>query len=225
MWQRVPKETTPQPSSGQYPDWKDLIAKEASYRCAYCGLHESVMGGRRAYHIDHYKPRSRPEFASLEHVFSNLFYACPICNGFKGDDWPGDSQPDHSAIAYPDPSMVDYRNLFDIDLARGTVSGRYVAAKYVQTRLYLNRPQLLAERRLWHFDQQLDALVTWLQEAIPEVASAPEPEEIFPTLVALNQLLVELIALQRRVRGAVPYESAEVRRPRTRRSQHGRKQQ
>jgi hypothetical protein len=45
-----------------------------------------------AFGVDHYRPKSRPEFTSLATVYENLFYACNCCNSRKGKHWPTDEQ-------------------------------------------------------------------------------------------------------------------------------------
>lgn len=145
-WKLIIKDPKKQPISGDYKQWKEQIAEECYYRCVYCSIHESPWGGIDHYHIDHYRPKSRKEFEHLTNDICNLFYACPICNRFKKDDWPGEPI-DLDSVCYPDPSKTDYSTLFDLNENNCTISGNYKSAVYVIERLYLNRPQLIYERR------------------------------------------------------------------------------
>jgi 5-methylcytosine-specific restriction endonuclease McrA len=121
-WKRIPKENSPQPSTGKYSDWKHQLAEEGFHQCVYCALHDATFGERN-FHVEHYKPKSIYRFKHLEHVFSNLFYACPVCNVFKGDSWPGAPRKDHSVEAYPDPAKCDYSKLFEDAQYSGQIKG------------------------------------------------------------------------------------------------------
>ncbi len=146
-WKRIPKEKSTQPATGTYHDWKPLLAEEGFHQCVYCSISESSFGGIRNFHVEHYKPKGDSRFSHLENVFSNLFYACSICNSFKSDDWPCDPDSDLNVSCYPDPSAVDYSHIFTIENFTGLIDGVNVAAKYILNKLYLNRPQLIINRR------------------------------------------------------------------------------
>jgi hypothetical protein len=145
-WKKIEKDKQKQPSSGTYSDWKEQIAEECFYQCIYCSIHEAQFGGIDHYHIEHYKPKSIERFKGLENDIMNLFYACPICNRFKSNDWPNDAE-DLNLICYPDPSKINYTDLFEVDYNNFKVEGRYLSTRYMTIRLYLNRPQLIYERR------------------------------------------------------------------------------
>jgi hypothetical protein len=130
---------------------KESLQKEGEYQCVYCALKDNVLGGIDHYHVEHYRPVKH--FSHLEHDYQNLFYSCPICNRFKGPDWPAEPDSSHSIPSYPNPSEVDYNDLFNIDIEAGLIEGIYVASKYVEKRLYLNRPHLLLERRRSHLNK------------------------------------------------------------------------
>lgn len=144
-WKLIQKDVARKPQKGTYQDWKQQIAEEGYNQCVYCAIHESAMGGIRNFHVEHYHPKSL--FKEEENDYLNLFYACPICNTFKSNDWPGEPDKDNSVAAYPNPSQVDYSTLFDIDVSRGLIKGKNVAATYIQEKLFLNRPQLIILRR------------------------------------------------------------------------------
>lgn len=147
-WKIIKKNPANQPKKGTYRDWKPLIAEEGFNQCVYCAIPENSMGGIRNFHVEHYRPKSI--FVDQENDYCNLFYACPICNSFKSNDWPCNPPEDNSKASYPNPSEVDYNLLFDLDSQKGLIYGKNIAAKYVQEKMYLNRPQLRIERRLQH---------------------------------------------------------------------------
>jgi len=147
-WKKIEKAPGKKPPTGTYSDWKPLLAEEGFNQCVYCAIPESLLGGIRNFHVEHYRPKSK--FSNLENDYSNLFYACPICNTFKSNDWPSEPVEDHSVASYPNPSEVDYNTLFESDTQKGLIKGKNVAAKYIQEKMFLNRPQLITERRV-HF--------------------------------------------------------------------------
>jgi len=145
-WYLIIKDKSKQPETGIYSDWKEQIAEECFYQCIYCSIHEVQFGGIDHYHIEHYKPKSLDKFKELENDIMNLFYSCPICNRFKSNDWPNDAD-DLETVSYPDPSEYNYNNLFEIDEDNYKVIGKHISTSYMTERLYLNRPQLIYERR------------------------------------------------------------------------------
>lgn len=113
MWKRIPKEVAIQPLQGIYSDWKPALSVEGYHQCVYCFVSETYFGGIRNFHVEHYRPKTK--FIPLTNVYSNLFYVCSICNSFKSDDWPNEPDTDYTKPFYPDPSIVDYCELFDIE--------------------------------------------------------------------------------------------------------------
>jgi hypothetical protein len=208
-WKRVAFDRV-QPAKGKYSDWKTGIANDCFQQCVYCAISESAYGGIDNFHIDHLKPRSR--FEDLEHIITNLFLACAICNRFKSDDWPGEHSADHSQPSYPDPSGYDYNDLFTIDLNTYAVSGQFPATTYLTEKLYLNRPQLLIERRSSFLNERLIKLeesMRGLLELLTDV-DLPETNELLKRLLAG---MVQLLQLKREADTARPYEREDVRRP------------
>lgn len=143
-WRRIPKEKSKQPTSGSYKDWKELLAKEGFNQCVYCSIHEARFGGIRNFHVEHFRPKSK--FKGLTNDINNLFYACAICNVFKSNDWhENDDELNFDRIFYPDPSKVDYKDLFKVG-DNGFLKGNYLASKFLVEKLALNRPQLILDR-------------------------------------------------------------------------------
>lgn len=207
-WRRILKEKSVQPDHGVYSDWKEIIAEEGFHQCVYCAVPEPVLGGIRNFHVEHYKPKSK--FDSLRNDIKNLFYACPICNTFKSNDWPADPLADHSIASYPDPSTVDYSDLFDIDMRTGQVSGRYVASRYVLEKLYLNRPQLIMERRVQGLLDRVSELGIEVNNLCCEVNLESDQAKFYKELAELNYKFYELAKALR----VVPaYRECDIQRP------------
>jgi len=72
---------------GNYKNYKEDLRNDFYKRCGYCDDLDYYYGGRRIYHIDHFKPHSIARFTSLKHTYSNLVYSCPFCNIAKSNKW------------------------------------------------------------------------------------------------------------------------------------------
>lgn len=203
-WKLIAKDKANQPVKGTYTDWKEQIAKECFFQCIYCSINEAQFGGIDHYHIEHYKPKSIERFKDLKNDICNLFYCCPICNRFKSNDWPNDAD-DLDIICYPDPSEYNYSELFEISDDDYKVNGKYVSTRYMTERLYLNRPQLLFERRETVLQQRAEN-VTKAIEALQEIIDAQE------LLKESNKGIMELLKTTQKRNNIRPYKLAEIRK-------------
>jgi hypothetical protein len=207
-WKLVCKDKTKQPKTGTYSDWKELIAEECFYQCVYCSIHEAQFGGIDHYHIDHFRPKSREEFKELENSILNLFYACPICNRFKSNDWPG--EPNEEQPCYLDPSEVNYSDLFSVE---GTflLKGKNVAARYIIERLFLNRAQLVMERREINYRAQTSKLIDEIGALIAQLDEGDKEFIIF-TLKRIDSIKNKLLGLDDYRRRIRPYKLDQIRK-------------
>ncbi|HVY06512.1 MAG TPA: HNH endonuclease [Burkholderiales bacterium] len=175
-WRRVEKERSRHPSRGTYLDWKPELAEEGFHQCVYCAIAEASFGGIRNFHVEHYRPKSR--FPALRNSYPNLFFACAICNTFKGDDWPREPNDDHSVCAYPDPSRYSYAEQINVDTSTFCLVAKTTSAKYLVERLYLNRPQLIIERRLQYALDSIRGFRNFFQSALPRLKDQTDTELI-----------------------------------------------
>ena len=194
------------------PAVKEHLRQEGGLRCVYCAVNENKLGGVRMFHVEHYKPKSLPEFMALEHKLSNLFYVCPICNSFKSNTWPAEPSATFDNASYPDPSSTDYSTIFEVRV-NGEVAGLNTSSTYMVTQLYFNRPQLILERRQFALDEELTQLKT-AQGAITnalQTDSDAQARLYVSRFLDLNQRLVDqFLELQ----NAPLYEPNDVRRQR-----------
>lgn len=196
-WFLVDKSKTNQPP-GNYRQWKPILRVEGRYQCVYCSIGEGAFGGFRNFHVEHYRPKKY--FPDLEDVIANLFYACGICNSFKGSDWPGEPREDNEVAAYPDPSKVNLATIFSVD-GSGLVQSNCISGRYVIERLFLNRPQLLIQRRI-------DAVIDELGQMREELGSLIG--ESMPGAVGV--VILEMTEMLERLRSIPPYEPNDVAR-------------
>jgi hypothetical protein len=73
----------PDPGPFSYPQaYKTFLRREFRSKCVYCRVPDGLKG-YEGFGVDHYLPASR--FPGLVLVWSNLFYACNVCNTWKSD--------------------------------------------------------------------------------------------------------------------------------------------
>ncbi len=209
-WKKIKKENSMQPSSGIYSDWKELIASECFHRCIYCSIHESSFGGIRNFHVEHYRPKSI--FKDLINNIKNLYYACCICNCFKGNDWPNEPCDNFSNISYPDPSKVDYSNIFRVNI-NGMVDGLFVTSIYLVEKLYINRPQLIVLRRKELLTTKLLDILTYFQRMIPKLTYGNDAVKD-KYLSRYSTIITDIFVLKEKLNGFRPYEQSDIRRKR-----------
>jgi hypothetical protein len=206
QWYLILKNTEKQPDKGTYSDWKPIVAEECFYQCVYCAIHESQFGGIVNYHIDHFRPKSL--FAALINDLANLYYACPICNRFKSDDWP--DEPSLDKVSYPEPCKVDYNTLFEFD-DKYSLIGLFTASKYLIHRLYLNRAQLIFERRETAMRKKVGQLITEIQAMIGQLADA-DLKDAYATLSKIDSVKNNLIGLDEVRRKVRPYVTGDIKK-------------
>ena len=204
-WKLINKDARNQPTHGTYSDWKEQIASECYNQCVYCSIHEAQFGGIDHYHIDHFKPKSKfPEHIEDIH---NLFYACPICNRFKSDDWP--AEPDLNATSYIDPSKINYKDLFEVSDTYEIV-GKYVASKYIAIRLYLNRAQLIFERRESFKRNQVKELQNSINDLLSQISQIDT--DLALIILETTKVYGNLLALEQLKREIRPYKTIDIRK-------------
>ncbi len=163
------------------------------------------MGGLRIFHVEHFRPKSR--FPELINDIRNLFYACPICNSYKGNDWP--AEPDQDLVCYPDPSITEYGSLFDIDLYSGSISGNCVASRYLVERIALNRNQLVMERRLHSLIRKAKELRNLISRMLEHLTC----EDRLNFYKQFNDLLNSMHNHRDKLYSLTPYDPEDVKRP------------
>lgn len=205
-WYLITKDATKQPSEGIYSDWKQQIAEECFFQCVYCAIHESQFGGTVNYHIDHFRPFSK--FNDLKNDITNLFYCCPICNRFKSNDWPG--EPDLNSVSYPNPCCTDYNDLFKIDKTYN-LKGLYVSANYIIQRLFLNRAQLIFERRENMLRSRCNVLISEIKSLIEGLANT-DLQLAFEILSNIDGIKNNLLGLEDYRKKIRPYKATDIRK-------------
>jgi uncharacterized protein (TIGR02646 family) len=134
------------PPQKKYQDYKPYLRRDFRTRCAYCLVHEAHYGGLRNYHVDHFRPKKL--FPKLTLEYGNLYYACGLCNTFKGDVWPSQEQQ-NAGFGFTDPCQEDpYETHFLVNEQDGSLRALTNAGRYTLEHLRLDRRQLRKYRRM-----------------------------------------------------------------------------
>jgi uncharacterized protein (TIGR02646 family) len=62
--------------------YKPHLRREFRRKCVYCRISDGLKGNE-GFGVDHYQPKSK--FPQLAAAWPNLFYACNVCNAWKGE--------------------------------------------------------------------------------------------------------------------------------------------
>jgi uncharacterized protein (TIGR02646 family) len=127
-------------------------------RCAYCLTPDDRLGGEEGMTVDHFRPIAVGRYPHLRLAWSNLYYACSICNSRYKIDHP---RPDEEAEGkrFVDPCEEDPDDHFRLVCDTNTdepcrVRPLSAIAEYTVWRLKLNcRKQLRDFWRSIHHDE------------------------------------------------------------------------
>jgi hypothetical protein len=112
-----------------------------------------MLGGIRAYQIDHFAPKKT--FPARATSYANLIYCCAFCNRSKWDTWVGDDPdvPNDGTHGFEDPCSAAYETHLD-----RADDGRFIASTSVGA--YMIRELklgLLRHQHIWQ-SQELKKL-------------------------------------------------------------------
>ncbi len=214
MWKRIPKEVSIAPNSGMYSDWKPDLSVEGYHQCVYCFIGEPHFGGIRNFHVEHYRPKKK--FVDLTNDYKNLFYACSICNTFKSEDWPNEPNTDYDIAFYPNPSLVDYGEIFQINTTTFYVEGKNFTAKYLVNKLFLNRRQLVVYRKVNFADNkyklEIERVKKIKETLFQKISATDNIQECVDYLRKYELILNNLEETYRKKDSTMPYTRADITR-------------
>ena len=140
------RRTPPPPKETSYPKYRPHVRDDFQECCAYCLLHERLAGGEENYELDHFRPKSNPDFRAEADDYYNLYYSCHVCNRTKWSRWPSQEQLSSGF------RFVDYCSEVFSEHFEESDDGEWVpltpAGQYTSERLRLNRGHLKTIRYL-----------------------------------------------------------------------------
>ena len=180
----VRKQKPPVPTD--YRKYKPYLRLDFGSRCAYCHIPEVRYGSPGNYSVDHFRPKSRPEFQRFRCLYANLFYACMDCNRIKGNTWPT-RQLQNLGFRFLNPCRDNMANHWTVD-ETGLMIPKTLPAEYMIARLNLNR-RLLCE---WRRDKS--DLAARIQDLSQSIALTGNDRDLKNALTrVLNRLSKQLL--------------------------------
>jgi hypothetical protein len=124
----------------RYGSFKKYLRIEFEQKCIYCRRPDSVHpNDHKSFAVEHYRPKDR--FEDLTCDYHNLFYACSMCNSYKGEYWPqSDDEP-----FFPNPCdhvMMDHVRFVDC-----MVEAKSKHGAFMRDALRLNDETLVSWRK------------------------------------------------------------------------------
>jgi uncharacterized protein (TIGR02646 family) len=129
----------------RHPAIKRALVSMFHGKCAYC---ESKILHVDYGHIEHFRPKSKPEFRSLAFEWSNLLLSCGVCNGaiYKGVRFPEADEGGPLINPCEDFPEAHFEFVFDLRARLASVVGTTARGKTTEALLGLNRQDLRAYR-------------------------------------------------------------------------------
>ena len=145
----------PPPSENNYMKYRAKIREDFHECCAYCLMHEIFARGEENFELDHFRPRSKPEFSDLIHEYTNIYYACHGCNHRKWSHWPSEELQAQGSRFIDTCSEIFSEHFVDEDGYWKPISQ---AAEYTEQKIRLNSRHNIQIRQmvselLSHFDK------------------------------------------------------------------------
>lgn len=134
------------PEESDYTKYRPFVREDFRECCAYCLLHEVLAGGADNFELDHFRPRSLPEFANRVNDFYNIYYSCHVCNHTKGRRWPSEELTS-LGYRFVDLCVEDFSQHFHEEVD-GFWTPLTRPGEYTSNRLRLNRKHLVELRSL-----------------------------------------------------------------------------
>ena len=142
---RIHRQESPPAMRGRtgYRNAEPYLRRDFNYRCAYCGVHEQLKGGPKAFCIDHFKPRSK---GGPVNDYNNLYWVCIPCNIIKHDKWPTEEQQ-RQGYRFADPCREQDSGVHFVESDNGLLRPLTPCGEYHVSTLRLNRAWLQQHRQ------------------------------------------------------------------------------
>lgn len=144
------------------PTNKKYLAIDFRNRCAYCDDLDYLYGGKRSFAVEHFAPKDK--FPELKFTYDNLLYACPYCNGAKGNDWPSKSSKINivNDCGYVDPCSENYYKHLDRNEKTGEIFPTSKLGEYMYSHLNLG----LVRHKILYMIDKLNKEIADLEKSI-----------------------------------------------------------
>ena len=141
----TPKQRAKAISKYRHPEIKRALVGCFHGKCAYC---ESKILHVDFGHIEHFHPKSNPQYRHLTFDWNNLFLACAVCNGplFKGVKFPDQNEGGPPVNPCEEDPSDHLSFVFDTKAKLATVTFKSTRGRTTIDLLGLNRDDLRTYR-------------------------------------------------------------------------------
>ncbi len=153
-----------------YYKYYDEIETDCQKCCVYCDVSLDEIGGE-GMQLDHFRPKTIPEFESLNNDPTNLVLSCPKCNRLKSNHWPADVSADTTCdgdCGFIDPFKENRKEYFEIENT-GRIRGRKVPSDYIIQLLKLDRMARRQIRRKRILREEIKRIIRKIGDKIYEI--------------------------------------------------------
>lgn len=119
------------PDPGPFTDhrsYKAALQKEFQRKCVYCRISDGLKG-YEGFGVDHYHPKKGTDDPDLVAAWGNLFYACNVCNSWKGKRKPTPELYLPNPCAHPPSAgpMAEHLQYHDAEVETRTRHGAWLS--------------------------------------------------------------------------------------------------
>jgi uncharacterized protein (TIGR02646 family) len=104
---------------------REALSAMTAGHCSYCDGHP--LGATSVETVDHFQPKSLPEFYELVCTWTNLFLTCSSCNHAKREQWD-------EALLRPDDPAFRFERYFEVRFDSGKLEPAAAASPQEQER-------------------------------------------------------------------------------------------
>ena len=122
---------------------REKVAVQARRRCGYCLTSELIVGSPMQ--IEHIIPEADGGLT----VEENLWLACALCNSHKSDRLRAHDDKSGTVVHLFNPRTQKWSEHFQWNADGDAIIGVTAIGRATVAALQLNRPTLIAARRLW----------------------------------------------------------------------------
>lgn len=183
-----------------YHKYYDEIEADCKKCCVYCDVSLDEIGGE-GMQLDHFRPKTIPEFKSLSNDPNNLVLSCPKCNRLKSNHWPADVSADTTCdgdCGFIDPFEADRKDYFEIENTGG-IRDKKSPSKYMIKLLMLDRIARRQVRRKRILRAEIEWIAVKLSAKIDEIKDMADTGSSQSDISKQITIWVDLYAMEKQL--------------------------
>ena len=183
-----------------YREYYNEIETDCQKCCVYCDVSLDEIGGE-GMQLDHFRPKTIPEFESLSNDPNNLLLSCPKCNRLKSNHWPADVSADTTCdgdCGFIDPFKENRKDYFEIENTGG-IRDKKSPSKYMIQLLKLDRIARRQVRRKRILRAEIEWITDKLSAKIDEIKGMADAGSSRSDISKQITILADLHAMEKQL--------------------------